>query len=50
MIIYYQSWTVIYLDKSSPTEKFIEIGIYEKVLNPHKFTNVKGCNIIIYTV
>lgn len=51
MVIYYQSWTLIYLDKPSPTEKFIEICIYEKVLNPYKFQMSKFVSSqLIYTV
>lgn len=39
---------MIYLDETSPTEKSFEICIYEKVLNPYKFANVKGYIITAY--
>lgn len=39
---------MVYLDETSPTEKSFEICIYEKVLNPYKFANVKGYIITAY--
>lgn len=39
---------MIYLAEPPPTEMFIEICIYEKVLNPYKVADVKGCVITAY--
>lgn len=39
---------MIYLGEPSPTEKFIEICIYDKILNPYEFASVKGFIITAY--